>query len=70
MQNVVRACPLEMMMLETDAPYLTPEPHRGERNEPWMVQFVAAKIAQLKGISVEEVDRVTTQNAQRLFKIA
>ena len=66
-QQVVRDCPLEMMMLETDAPYLTPEPHRGKRNEPWYVQFVAAKVASLKNISVEEVDRVTTQNAEKLF---
>lgn len=69
LQNVVRDCPLEMMMLETDAPYLTPEPHRGERNEPWMVQFVATKVAQLKEMTVEEVDRVTTKNAERLFGI-
>lgn len=69
LQQVVRDCPLEMMMLETDAPYLTPIPHRGERNEPWMVEFVAQKIAELKGITVEEVDRVTTANAERLFGI-
>jgi len=69
LQKVVRDCPLEMMMLETDAPYLTPEPHRGERNEPWMVQFVAEKIAQLKEITTDEVDRVTTQNAEKLFGI-
>ncbi len=69
LQQVVRDCPLEMMMLETDAPYLTPEPHRGERNEPWMVEFVAAKVAVLKGITVEEVDRVTTANAEKLFGI-
>lgn len=66
-QQVVRECPIEMMMLETDAPYLAPEPHRGERNEPWMVGFVAQKIAELKDISVEEVDRVTTKNAKQLF---
>ncbi len=69
LQSVVADCPLEMMILETDSPYLTPEPHRGERNEPWYVQFVAAKVAELKGISLEEVDRVTTQNAERLFGI-
>lgn len=69
LQSVVADCPLEMMILETDSPYLTPEPHRGERNEPWYVQFVAAKVAELKGISVEEVDRVTTQNAEKLFGI-
>ncbi|MEK7105694.1 MAG: TatD family hydrolase [Patescibacteria group bacterium] len=67
LQQVVRDCPLEMMMLETDAPYLTPEPFRGKRNEPWYVQFVAAKVAALKNISVEEVDKVTTTNAEKLF---
>lgn len=69
LQTVVRDLPLERMMIETDSPYLTPVPHRGERNEPWMVEFVAAKISELKKVSLEEVDRVTTENAMRLFGI-
>ncbi|MEI6510485.1 MAG: TatD family hydrolase [Candidatus Uhrbacteria bacterium] len=69
LQTVVRDLPLENMMVETDSPYLTPVPHRGERNEPWMVRFVAAKISELKKVSLEEVDRVTTENAKRLFGI-
>ena len=69
LQTVVRDLPLEHMMIETDAPYLTPVPHRGERNEPWMVRFVAEKISDLKKVSLEEVDRVTTENAKRLFGI-
>ena len=69
LQCVVRDLPLEHMMVETDSPYLTPVPHRGERNEPWMVEFVAAKISELKKVSLEEVDRVTTGNAKRLFGI-
>jgi TatD DNase family protein len=69
LQHVVRDLPLEYIMVETDAPYLTPVPHRGERNEPWMVEFVAAKIAELKGVDVEEVARVTSLNAARLFGI-
>lgn len=69
LQTVVRDLPLEHMMVETDSPYLTPVPHRGERNEPWMVQFVAAKISELKKVSLEEVGRVTTENAKRLFGI-
>ena len=69
LQTVVRALPLEHMMIETDAPYLTPVPHRGERNEPWMVEYMAAKISELKRIPVEEVGRVTTENAKRLFGI-
>jgi len=68
-QRIAKNVPLERLLVETDAPYLTPVPHRGERNEPWMVQFVAEKIAELKGIDVEEVARVTTGNAKRLFLI-
>ena len=69
LQCVVRDLPLEHMMVETASPYLTPVPHRGERNEPWMVEFVAAKISELKKVSLEEVDRLTTGNAKRLFGI-
>jgi len=69
LQKVVRDLPLEHVMIETDAPYLTPVPHRGERNEPWMVEFVAEKISELKRVSVEEVARVTGENAKRLFGI-
>lgn len=69
LQQVVKDFPLEGMMIETDAPYLTPVPHRGERNEPAYVRFVAEKVAELKGVSVEEVAKVTTENAKRLFRI-
>ncbi len=67
LQEVARALPLEKLLIETDAPYLTPAPDRGKRNEPWRVKYVAEKIAELKGVSVEEVARVTTENAERLF---
>lgn len=70
LQEVVRDVPLEMMMIETDSPYLAPEPHRGKRCEPWMVEFVAQKIAELKNISLEEVISTTTQNAEKLFGIS
>ena len=66
-QEMVARLPLEWTMVETDAPYLTPHPHRKERNEPWMVKFVAQKIAELQSISVEEVERITDENAERLF---
>jgi TatD DNase family protein len=69
-QQTVKALSLKMILLETDAPYLAPEPHRGERNEPWMVEFVAKKIAELKGVSLEEVIAITTQNAERLFHLS
>jgi TatD DNase family protein len=56
------------MLVETDAPYLTPEPHRSQKtNEPAMVVQVAATVARVKGMTVEEVDRLTTANAQRFF---
>lgn len=69
LQQTVIDLPLEMIMVETDAPWLTPMPDRGKRNEPWQVIRVAEKIADLKGISIKEVDRVTTANAERLFGI-
>ena len=68
-QTVVRDLPLECIMVETDAPYIAPVPHRGKRNEPWMVEYVAKKIAELKGISVEEVAEVTSRNARKMFRI-
>jgi TatD DNase family protein len=58
---------LERMLLETDAPYLAPVPYRGKRNEPGYLKYVVAKLAEVKGVSVEEVARVTTENAQKLF---
>ena len=63
----IRVCPLEKMLIETDAPYATPVPFRGKRNEPMYVEHVATKIASVKGISVEEVARQTVLNSQRIF---
>lgn len=67
LQAVVKNLPLESIMIETDSPYLTPVPNRGKRNEPWMVQYVAEKIAELKGVPVEEVAKQTKENAYKLF---
>ena len=67
--EVVRRVPLERIVLETDAPYLTPVPYRGKRNESSYIPIIAAKVAELKGISVEEVARTTTNNAKTLFGI-
>lgn len=61
--------PLEDILLETDAPWLTPVPFRGKRNESGYIRYTAEKLAQLKGISFEEVDAVTTDNAQTMFGI-
>lgn len=67
--DVVRNVPLERIVLETDAPYLTPAPHRGTRNESAYIPLIAAKIAELKGLTVEEVAETTTNNAKSLFGI-
>jgi len=66
--RVIRAMPMSRLLLETDAPFLTPEPYRGRRNEPAYVYFVAEKIAALRSVSMEEIHRVTSTNAYRLFK--
>lgn len=67
--EVVRTVPLEKMLIETDAPFLAPVPHRGKRNSPEYVEYVARRIAEIKDVSSEEVARVTTDNAQRLFSL-
>ncbi len=67
--EVIAAVPLEKLMIETDAPYLTPVPHRGERNDSSYVRFVAEKIAEIKGLSPEEVEHVTWENGRRFFGI-
>ncbi len=69
LQKLVQEVPLDMIMVETDAPYLSPEPNRGKRNEPSYVKHIAAKIAELKGITVEEVAEATNNNAKKLFNI-
>lgn len=65
--EAVKNMPLDRILLETDAPYLSPIPHRGKRNEPAYVRLVAEKVAELKGVSVEEVASQTTKNARRVF---
>ncbi len=66
---VARLVPLERLLLETDGPYLTPEPHRGQRNEPAYLTLIAARIAGLKGIAPSEVSTATSRNAARLFRL-
>ena len=67
--EVVAKCPLERMLVETDAPYLAPQAYRGQRCEPWMVEEVAKKIAEIKNLSFAEVVKITTQNAKKLFNL-
>ena len=66
-QEMVARLPLDALLIETDAPYLAPHPHRGKRNEPAFVYEIADKIAQLQSRSQEEVATITTRNAARLF---
>ncbi len=68
--EVVKNCPLERIVIETDAPYLAPQVYRGTRCEPPMVEEVIKKIAELKNISFAEVEKATTENAKRLFGIS
>lgn len=69
LRDIVRTVPMDRVLVETDAPYLTPVPHRGKRNEPAYVRHVADKIAELHGISVQDVEEATTQNTRSLFRI-
>lgn len=69
LRDIARAIPDDYLLIETDAPYLTPEPLRGERNEPAFVVHTARFIAELRGISYEDIERITTLNAKRLFGI-
>ena len=69
LREVVRKVPLEKIFVETDSPYLTPVPHRGKRNEPAYVRFVAETIAKVKGMALDDVAQVTTTNVRVLFGI-
>ncbi len=68
--QVVAEMPLDRLVLETDAPYLAPVPKRGKRNEPSFMKYTAQKLSELFGISLEETDRITTENARRLFRLS
>jgi TatD DNase family protein len=70
LDEVIREIPLSCLLLETDSPYLAPVPNRGKRNEPSFLRFVAEKIAEVRGISVEDVSETTTANCKSLFGIA
>src|SRR3972149_8509762 len=68
-QKVLPTVPLDLILVETDCPYLTPEPHRGKRNRPDYVKYVIEKAAALLGKSPPEVEKTTTQNALQAFRI-
>lgn len=67
--RVVKETPLGRLLLETDAPFLTPHPFRGKPNEPKYIPLIAERIAHIKGITVEDVARITTENARQFFQI-
>ena len=67
--ETVKTIPLERIVLETDSPYLTPAPYRGMRNESAYIPIIADKLSSLKGVPLEDVACVTTENAERLFGI-
>ena len=69
LKEVAKEVPLDHLLIETDSPYLTPPPFRGRRNDPTKVQYVAAEIARLKGIPVEEVAEATMKNALAIYQI-
>ena len=66
-KQVVEMVPFDKMLIETDSPYLSPEPNRGKRNDSRNVRFVAEKVAEFKGVSVEEIAKCTYQNAEKVF---
>lgn len=68
LRAIFAAAPLDRILIETDAPYLTPQPKRGTRNEPAYVRWVAEKLAEVRGLTLDEVMRATTENAARLFR--
>lgn len=68
-QEVASKVPLDYLLVETDSPYLTPEPHRGKPNQPLYVRYVAEKIAELKGMEFIEICKITSENAERIFQV-
>ncbi len=69
MDKVIPSLDLDYVILETDCPYLAPVPHRGKRNEPSYTALVAKRVAELRALDIAEVDRLTTENAKRLFNL-
>lgn len=69
LREIVREIPDDYLLIETDAPYLTPEPHRGKRNEPAFLVHTAREVAAARGVTLEDVARITTLNASRLFGV-
>jgi TatD DNase family protein len=69
LKEVAKEVPLDKLLIETDSPYLTPEPYRGKRNEPIYVRYVAGTIAEAKGLEFAEIEKITSRNTKKLFRI-
>jgi TatD DNase family protein len=70
LDDAIRETSADRLLLETDGPYLAPVPHRGKRNEPQYVRLVAARIAEVRGLSIDEVIALTGENARRVFRLS
>jgi len=68
-REIVKRIPLDSLLVETDAPFLTPEPFRGKRNEPSYVRYTAQKVAEIKKIAFEKVAEATTENAFKVYRM-
>ena len=68
-KEILEIIPLDKLLIETDSPYLTPEPNRGKRNNPQNVEYVARKIAEIKGMDIEEIAKRTVENTKKIFNI-
>ena len=66
---MIAACPADRMLLETDSPYLAPVPNRGKRNDSRNLPYIAARIAEIKGMTIDQVAEVTLQNGKKLFDL-
>ena len=68
-REVLEICPMDRILIETDSPYLSPEPKRGTRNHSGNLVLINAKLAEIKGVSPEEMARITMENGRRLFRL-
>jgi len=68
LDKIVKEIDIQHLVLETDAPYLTPTPHRGQRNESSYIPLIATKLAEVKDVSLEDVSKITSENANKVYK--
>ena len=69
LREMVSKLPIDRILVETDSPYLTPDPFRGKRNEPCYVEYVAKMVAEIKGVSYEDIVKITNENTKRAFEM-